>query len=96
MCPLRVVLMRLLVVAVVIVAAGCGSKVNEENSKKIKAGMTLEEVEKILGKKGKEEKSVRPGYKLYTWEDADPPKNRIMVEMRDGKVDGMVTGSFQK
>lgn len=92
----RAALLRSCLAAALLLAAGCGSRINEENSKKIKGGMTLQEVEEILGKKGQEGSGIRPGTQLYTWDDANPPKNRILVEFRNGKVDGLVTGSFAK
>jgi hypothetical protein len=44
----------LIVVACAPFAAGCGGSVNQQNFEKLKAGMTSQEVQAILGKDGKE------------------------------------------
>jgi hypothetical protein len=58
-------------------AAGCGSKVTKSNYDKVKTGMTLAEVEKILGK-GTEQAGIGGALegltgsaKVLTWEDGE-------------------------
>lgn len=69
---------------------GCSKAgVSKENLDKVKVGMTLAEVEKILGteKKGVEGSGALGGItgagKAYVWEDGD---KKITVTFKDGKV----------
>jgi hypothetical protein len=77
----------------------CQSKVNKVNYEKVKEGMTLEEVEKILGKGNKEtgdgsnvaaqfgvalpSAPTSGGGDVYTWESGN---NTIRLTFRDGKL----------
>lgn len=82
-----VVLLMLMVAAL---GTGCSSKVTKENYHKIKTGMTLAEVEDILGE------GTKPGADLgiealevtgdvYVWQDGN---KSISVTFEDGKVIG--------
>lgn len=90
-----------LLTAFLLVTAGCGAKLTQENYDKIKMGMTRAEVEDVLGE-GEEQASVginMPGMEgggatmpqvsesaaVVTWEDGD---KKIMVFFEDGKVAG--------
>ena len=69
---------------------GCGSKVSKSNYDKITNGMTMEEVEKIMGKGEKASAGVSVGGlsvtgDVYIWKDAD---KEITVVFKDGKVVG--------
>ncbi len=71
-------------VACLFVVTSCGSKVNQENYDKIKAGMTIEEVEGILGKATKSDivgAGPLSGGKM-TWEDG---AKSITVTVANGK-----------
>jgi hypothetical protein len=77
----------------------CQSKVNKANFDKVKEGMTLEEVEKVLGKGSKEtgdgsnvagqfgvaipSAPTSGGGDVYTWESGT---NTIRLTFRDGKL----------
>lgn len=77
----------------------CQSKVNKANYEKVKEGMTLEEVEKLLGKGSKEtgdgsnvagqfgvalpSAPTSGGGDVYTWESGN---NTIRLTFRDGKL----------
>src|SRR5262245_12458469 len=77
--------------------AGCGSKITKENFGKIKEGMTLDEVEKVLGSGthqsgagidavgGGQAIAVGGGGKteVYTWES---DKKKIIIYFQGGKV----------
>jgi hypothetical protein len=79
--------------------SACQSKVNKANYEKVKEGMTLEEVEKILGKGSKETGDganvagqfgvaipsvpTSGGGDVYTWESGS---NTIRLTFRDGKL----------
>ena len=79
----------------------CKGKINKANYDKIKEGMTLPEVEKILGKGNKETGdgsnvagqfgvaiSAAPtsgGGDVYTWESGDS-SSTIRLTFRDGKL----------
>lgn len=69
--------------------AGCGSKVSKDNYDKIKTGMTLAEVENILGK-GELQAGGAGGLgdllgsaKVYKWTDGE---KSIMVTFANDKV----------
>jgi hypothetical protein len=65
---------------------GCTSKVTPDNYDRIKGGMTIAEVEALLGP-GQEEKTPAhlPDAKALRWRNGD---FTIKVEFRDGKVYG--------
>src|SRR5262249_24445563 len=81
-----------------VLLAGCGSKITKENFGKIKEGMTIDEVEKILGS-GTHQSSagvdaVGGGQAIavgggktqtYTWES---DKKKITIYFQEGKVKG--------
>ena len=76
-----------------ILVAGCGSKVSKDNFDKIKNGMTVAEVEEILGKATEEGEAggavgelVGAG-KVMTWKDGD---KSIGVTFVNGKVTAKV------
>lgn len=68
---------------------GCGSKVTKDNYDKIKEGMTLKQVEDILGKGeaqaggGVEVPGVSASAKVYQWSDGD---KTITVTFLNDKV----------
>lgn len=76
------------------VVPGCGSKVSKSNYDKIENGMTLEQVEKILGK-GTEEAAgggslldkIKGSGKIVSWKDSD---KSITVTFVNGKVTAKV------
>jgi len=73
--------------------AGCGSKVTKSNFDRIKDGMAMDEVEKILGEGTKQAGGslsiggVDLSGDLYVWEDGG---KKITVSFKDGKVVGKV------
>jgi hypothetical protein len=71
----------LLCFTVCLVVVGCGSKVSEDNYKKIKAGMTEAEVQAVLG--NPTETAEAKGTKTQTWKHGD---DTITVSYADGKV----------
>lgn len=89
----------LLILLVCLLLPACKSKVNKTNYDKVKVGMTLAEVEKILGKGSKETGDgsnvagqfgvaieAAPtvgGGDVYTWESGD---NTIRLTFRSGKL----------
>lgn len=91
---------RLLVILLVcLLLPACKSKVNKTNYDKVKEGMSLEEVEKILGKGEKEmgdgsnvagqfgvalpAAPTAGGGDVYTWESGD---KTIRLTFRSGKL----------
>jgi hypothetical protein len=88
----RHILVGLAVVGLLaIMMPGCGSKVSKGNYEKIKEGMTVSEVEDILGKGKKEGGEVKilgvtVSGEAYVWEDGD---KKITVVFKDGKVTQM-------
>ncbi|HTU91223.1 MAG TPA: hypothetical protein VMF69_14180 [Gemmataceae bacterium] len=88
-----------LILLVCLLLPACKSKVNKANFDKVKDGMTLEEVEKILGKGSKETGDgsnvaaqfgvalpaapISGGGDVYTWESGD---NTIRLTFRSGKL----------
>ena len=86
----RYILAGLLLTAILgMMAIGCGSKVTKDNYDKIKEGMTLSEVEAILGKGEKQAGgSISIGDiggtgDVYVWKDE---QKEIKVTFRDGKA----------
>ena len=89
----------MLILLVCLLLPACKSKVNKANYEKVKEGMTLEEVEKILGKGSKETGDgsnvagqfgvaipaapTAGGGDVYTWESGD---NTIRLTFRSGKL----------
>ena len=87
------------VLALCLLIPACKSKVNKANFDKVKEGMTLEEVEKILGKGNKESGDgsgvaaqvgvaitstpTSGGGDIYTWESN---AHTITVGIKQGKV----------
>lgn len=88
-------MMRRIVVALVLVglvcgfAAGCGSKVSKSNYDKIANGMTVAEVEGIMGKGAEQAGAggaigdLAGSAKVMTWKDGD---KTITVTFVNGKV----------
>ena len=88
-----------LILLVCLLLPACKSKVNKANYEKVKEGMSLEEVEKILGKGDKEtgdgsnvagqfgvaipSAPTSGGGDVYTWESGN---NTIRLTFRDGKL----------
>jgi len=88
-----------LILLICLLLPACQSKVNKANYDKVKEGMTLEEVEKILGKGSKEtgdgsnvagqfgvaipSAPTAGGGDVYTWESNT---NTIRLTFRDGKL----------
>jgi hypothetical protein len=88
-----------LILLVCLLLPSCQSKVNKANFDKVKEGMSLEEVEKILGKGSKETGDgsnvagqfgvaipsvpTSGGGDVYTWESTS---NTIRLTFRDGKL----------
>lgn len=84
---------------VCLLLSACQSKVNKANYEKVKEGMTLEEVEKTLGKGSKEtgdgsnvagqfgvalpSAPTSGGGDVYTWENGN---STIRLTFRDGKL----------
>lgn len=64
-----------------------GAKISDLNEVivKVKDGMTMKEVEKILGDKYFESEKWDTGEKTYTWYDTN--ENYARIEFKDGKVD---------
>lgn len=89
----------MLILLVCLLVPACKSKVNKANYDKVKVGMTLEEVEKILGKGEKETGDgsnvagqfgvaidtppTSGGGDVYSWESGD---NTIRLTFRGGKL----------
>lgn len=87
------------ILLVCLLLPACQSKVNKTNYEKVKEGMTLDEVEKILGKGSKEtgdgsnvagqfgvalpSAPTSGGGEVYTWESGN---NMIRLTFRDGKL----------
>ena len=85
--------------ALCLLIPACKSKVNKTNFEKVKDGMTLDEVEKVLGRGTKEtgdgsnvagqfgvaipSTPTSGGGETYTWESS---ANTITVTLRQGKV----------
>ena len=70
---------------------GCGKKVSKENYDKIQVGMTVAEVEDILGKGEKESAGAEVGGieltgQVYVWKDGE---KKVTVTFKDGKAVGM-------
>jgi len=89
MKPLKVLTMLLLISAVVVAMTGCGSKISKSNYDKIKTGMTLSEVQGILGP-GVEQASaggvlgkITAAGKIVKWTDG---KKSITITFVDDKV----------
>ena len=82
----------LCLLAVVVIPA-CGGAVSKDNYEKVKPGMTMDEVEDILGPGTKTADNVFEGRDLdtyglgevYVWEDGD---KSITLVFKDGKVKG--------
>lgn len=88
-----------LILLMCLLLPACKSKVNKTNYDKVKVGMTLAEVEKILGKGDKETGDgsnvagqfgvaieaapTSGGGDVYTWESGD---NSIRLTFRSGKL----------
>jgi hypothetical protein len=89
----------LLILLVCLLLPACQTKVNKANYEKVKEGMTLEEVEKLLGKGNIEtgdgsnvagqfgvalpSAPTSGGGDVYTWESGN---NTIRLTFRDGKL----------
>lgn len=87
------------VLVLCLLVPACKSKVNKDNYEKVKDGMTLDEVEKLLGKGEKEtgdgsnvagqfgvampSAPVVGGGDVYNWESGD---KKVAVTFRQGKV----------
>ena len=74
-----------LVVVTLAAFLGCASKVTKENHDQLKGGMTIAEVESLLGQ-GQEEKPPSgsgPTAKAMSWRSGN---FTINVEFRDGKL----------
>ena len=75
----------------VVALSGCGSKVTKGNFDQVKDGMTISEVQGLLGQgeKGSSAGISVPGLTLtgdiYQWKDGD---KSITVVFKDGKVVG--------
>jgi hypothetical protein len=93
----RVVLCSLLVVALMMGPMGCGSKVSKDNFDKVQNGMTLKEVEGILGKG--EAQAAGAGAlggltgsgQVYKWVDGE---KSITVTFANDKVVAKVSSGF--
>lgn len=88
-----------LLLCVCFLLPACQSKVNKANYDKVKEGMTLEEVERLLGKSSKEtgdgsnvagqfgvalpSAATSGGGDVYTWESGN---NTIRLTFRDAKL----------
>jgi hypothetical protein len=72
--------MRQFLLAVLLVAAlmncGCTTKVTVENYEKVKVGMTLEDVEKILGPHTKSYQGIK------TWRDGNTRSISVVLDDR--------------
>ena len=88
-----------LILLICLLLPACQSKVNKANFDRVKEGMTLEEVEKVLGKGSKEtgdgsnvagqfgvaipSAPTSGGGDVYTWESTS---SSIRLTFRDGKL----------
>lgn len=86
----KTLLLCLLAAFVLAGPIGCGSKVSKSNYDKITDGMTMTEVENLLGKGEKATAGVSVGGisitgDVYAWKDGD---KAITVVFKDGKVVG--------
>jgi hypothetical protein len=95
------------VLALCLLIPACKSKVSKANFEKVKEGMTLEEVEKLLGKGTKEEGDgsgvaaqfgvalpsapTSGGGEIWKWESGN---NSITIIIRQGKVVGKQSSGF--
>ena len=84
------VLSALLISALLVtMLAGCGSKISKDNFDKIKTGMTLSEVEGLLGKGTKaaggaiDLGAITGSGDVYTWEEEG---KKITVTFKDDKM----------
>lgn len=91
-------LIALLALAPLAPLSGCADAINEDTYGQIKIGMTLEQVQDLLGGEGTREEvagtsisgagvggtsRVSTSVKTYTWSEG---KEKIVVEFADGKV----------
>jgi hypothetical protein len=76
--------------AVLILVAGCAS-VNRRNYDKVESGMTVTQVEKILGHKDTGGQMTSPEFpeatEVWTWED-NKGKKTIVIGFKSGHVIG--------
>jgi hypothetical protein len=87
----KVLLFCLLAAFVLAGPIGCGSKVTKENLDQVTDGMTMEQVEKVLGGAGEKASAgasvggLTVTGDVYTWKNGD---KEINVVFKDGKVVG--------
>ncbi len=77
----------LLILLLCLLVLGCGgnnANVSRENYDKIKSGMTVEDVEQILGKGTRLEDGNTMGGAMYEWTNG---KKKITVTFQKGKVE---------
>jgi len=76
----RTLVAAVLGVACLVAAPGCGSKINDDNYGKIKAGMSETEVRNILGNPASTEKGAMGAASKEVWKDGGKTITVLFVE----------------
>ena len=80
----------LVILGLLVCVAGCGG-VNRKNYDKVYNGMTVAQVEKVLGKPtgtgpAPSDPALQGATELMTWRDKKQPDKTIAVGVKDGRV----------
>jgi hypothetical protein len=80
----------LVILGLLVCVAGCGG-VNRKNYDKVYSGMTVAQVEKVLGKPSAagpapSDPALQGATELMTWRDKKKPEKTVSVGIKDGRV----------